>query len=282
MRPTVEEIQRAAYDRWERRGWSHGGDRDDWYAAETDLAFHAHYRTIAEYTLEGAEPRVLGDATVRRCRFCESTARPADYGPPRPVVAGRPSLLTAEVCEVCQSDWRDGLDDHLRAFWSRLEGDILPISVARSPFSVGSFKALATVAMLILPAPELRFFGDTIEWASNPDHDSDDQLLEGAECRVYRAPFLGEPSRATLARRVDDEAAVPYMLFFLESGGIMVQVHLPMCLRDEDLDGRAVEHLERIPVAGRGPDFREARGIPLPLSVSERRGRRLLRHPAVA
>ena len=36
MRPTVHEIERAAYDRWERRGWMHGGDRDDWYAAETD------------------------------------------------------------------------------------------------------------------------------------------------------------------------------------------------------------------------------------------------------
>jgi hypothetical protein len=282
MRPTVEEIRRAAYDRWERRGWSHGDDRDDWYAAEMDLAFHAHYQTIAEYTLEGPEPRVLGDATVRRCRFCERTARPADFGPPSPVVVGRPALLTVEVCEDCQSDWRDGLDDHVRAFWSRLQGDVLPISGARSPFSVGAFKAMAAVAVLILPATELRFFGDTIEWASNPDHDSDDQLLEGAECRVYRAPFLGEPALATLARRVDDEAAVPYMLCSLESGGIMVQVPVPMCLRDEDLDGRPIEHPERIPVAGRGPDFREARSVLLPLSVSERRRRRTFRHPAVA
>jgi hypothetical protein len=282
MRPTVEEIRRAAYDRWERRGWSHGGDRDDWYAAETELAFHARYRTVAEYTLDAPEPRVLGDAAVRRCRFCERTARPADFGPARPVVAGRHGLLSAEVCDDCQSEWRDGLDDHLRAFWARLAGEVLPISGSRSPFSVGAFKAMAAVAMLLVPASELRFFGDTIEWVSNPDHDSDDQLLEGAACRVYRAPFLGDPARATLARRVDEEAAVLYMLGFVEIGGIMVQVPLPMCLRDEDLDGRAIEHPERILVAGRGPDFREARGIRLPLSVSDRRARRGHRHPAVA
>jgi hypothetical protein len=282
MRPTVEEIRRAAYHRWERRGWDHGGDRDDWYAAETDLTFHANYRTIVEYALEGPEPRVLGDAPVRRCRFCERTDGPANFGAPRPVFADRASLLTAQVCDDCQADWRDSLDDDFRDFWARLGRQAPPVAGGRPPFSVAAFKALTAGALLIMPGSELRYFVDTLEWVSNPDHDSDDQLLDATECRIYQAPFLGEPPRATLAHRVDDEAPVPYMLFSLECEGIMVQVPLPMCLRDEDLDGRTIERPERIPVAGYGPEFREARGVLLPLSVSARRAVRAYRHAAIA
>src|SRR5262249_24330691 len=150
----------------------------------------------------------------------------------------------------CHSDWREGLDHDFRDFWMRLRRETPdgPDGLAR--FSIAAFKALAAGALLIMPGPELRYFVDTLEWVSNPDHDSDEQLLEGPACRVYRGPFLGEPPRAVLTRRVDDEAPVPYMLCFLESDGIMVQVPLPMCLRDEDLDGRAIEQPERIPVAG--------------------------------
>jgi Protein of unknown function (DUF2934) len=278
MRPTLEETRRAAYDRWERRGWNHGGDRDDWLAAETDLTFHANYRTIVDYPLEGSGRLVLGDGPVRRCRFCE---RRADSGAPRPVVADRTFLLTGEVCDDCHSDWRGRQSDDLRDFWTRLQCEAPHGPGGRPRFSVAAFKALGAAALLIMPGPELRYFVDTLEWVSNPDHDSDDQVLEGVGCRVYRAPFLGEPPRAVLTRRVDDEAPVPYMLCFLECGGIMMQVPLPMCLRDEDLDGRAIEQPERIPTAGSGDEFREARGVLLPLSVSRRRAGRAYRYPAI-
>lgn len=284
MRPTVDEIRRAAYDRWERRGWDHGGDRDDWYTAETDLTFQVNYRTIAEYALEGPGARILGDGPVRRCRFCERTAAPARFGSPRPVLLGRTDLLTAEVCGDCQDDWREGLDHGLGAFLARLRRET-PAPWAdsgRPPFTVAAFKSLTAIALLIMPGSELRYFHDALEWVSNPDHDSDDQLLDNAECRVYRAPFLGERPTASLARRVDDEAPIPYMLFFLECEGLMVQVPLPMCLRDEDLDGRAIERPERILTAGRGHEFHEASSFVLPLSVSNRRARRAFVHPAIA
>lgn len=279
MRPTFDEIRRAAYDRWERRGWSHGGDRDDWHVAEKNLSFHAQYRTILSHELDAPEPRILGDGTRRRCRFCERSANGDGPWPPRPVIADRRSLLTAEVCEDCQADWRAGLEEELRAFWMRLRREPLSIPGITPIFSVAAFKAMTVGALLLLPTSELRYFGDAMEWVSNPDHDADDRLLDLAECRVYRASFLGGPPRAWLARREDDDDPVPYMLFFLEHDGIMVQIPLPMCLRDEDLDGRAVGRPEVIPMWGRGHDFREAHGVLLPLSVS---GRRRGRAPRLA
>lgn len=282
MRPTVDQVRNAAYDRWERRGWTHGGDRHDWLAAEKELTFHAHYQTVAEVSLEGPERRVLSRGAVQHCCFCERTPDRVDFGSPRPIIPGRDSLLTAEVCNDCQADWREGLEEGLGDFWHRLGREANSSEAARARFSVAAFKSLAASALLIMPGSELRYFLDTLEWVSNPDHDSDDQLLDNAECRVYRAPFLGECPRASLARRVDDDAPVPYMLFFLEFDGTMVQIPMPMCLRDEDLDGLTIGRPERILTAGRGHDFREARSVVLPLAVSDRRARRTAFHAAIA
>jgi hypothetical protein len=279
MRPTVDDIRRAAYDRWERRGWAHGGDRDDWSAAEKELTFQGNYRTIAEFGLEGPRRIVLGDLAIRRCRFCERTSSQTEFGAPRPVITGRASPLTAEVCRDCESDWWDGLDEEFRHFWARLGRESLPDPGGpdlrgRPLLSIAAFKALVAGALAIMPGSELPLFIDTLEWVSNPDHESDDRLLDRAECLVYRAPFLGAGARVSLARRVDDDAPVPYMLHFLECDGIMVQVPLPMCLCDEDLDGREIESLERVPASGSGPEFREARSVRLPLSLAGRRAGR--------
>ena len=131
----------------------------------------------------------------------------------------------------------------------------------------------------MMPGAELPYFIDALEWVSNPDHEADDQLLEGAECWVYRAPFLGEgAARAHLARRVEDETPVPYMIYFLASDGLMVQLPLPMCLRDAG-PRRPVDRAAR---AGPGGGLRARvprRAVPvrLPLAVSGRpqgRGRR--------
>jgi len=280
MRPTFDAIRRAAYDRWEHRGGIHGGDCDDWYAAEKELTFLANYRTIVEYELDGPGHRVLKGGPIRRCRFCERTPDDADFGDPRTVIPDRASLLSAEVCDDCQHDWREGLEDEFRRFWARLHPEE-PMGSADlddrgSPLlSAAAFKSLVAGALLIVPAAELAYFIDALEWVSNPDHDADDLLLEGAECWVYRAPFLGAGvARASLARRVDDDAPVPYMMYFLACDGVMVQLPMPMCLRDEDLDGRPVERPERVPAVGSGPEFREARAVLLPLAVSGRRAGR--------
>src|SRR4051794_22987655 len=119
MRPTSEQIQHAAYERWLRRGYSHGRDRDDWLAAEKELTFLLNYRTIAEYSLDTGDRSVVGRASSPRCRFCERTSSKLKSGPRPSVVPGNlgnapPS--TTEICEDCQGDWREPLDAEFRAF----------------------------------------------------------------------------------------------------------------------------------------------------------------------
>ena len=203
---------------------------------------------------------MLGDASVRRCRFCERTSRHTRFADPRPIVPDRHSPMTAEVCDDCRLDWLEPLDDEFRRFWERLRIDAPSapdgaLDRRRSPLTVAAYKSLVAGALAIVPGAELPYFVNTLEWLSNTDHDLDDRLLGGAECRVYRASFLHDRAGLSLVGRVDDEAPVPYMLYYLACDGIMVQVPLPMCLRDEDLDGRTIEQPERVLSAGIRPRF---------------------------
>ena len=59
----------------------------------------------------------------------------------------------------------------------------------------------------------------------------------------------------SLARRIDDEVPFPYMVSFLSWGGIVVQTALPMCLRDQDLDGRCAGCRRRSLIVRRGASF---------------------------
>src|SRR5262245_3318267 len=86
MLPTCDQVERAAYERWLRRGRTHGQDRADWYAAENELTFLLNYRIIAEYPLDSHERLILGHAPMRRCRLCERTPGQAAFDAPRPVV----------------------------------------------------------------------------------------------------------------------------------------------------------------------------------------------------
>jgi Protein of unknown function (DUF2934) len=288
MRPTYDQIQCAAYERWERRGGMHGGDRDDWYASEKELTFLGNYRTVVEYELDGPEPCILAESPVPRCRFCERTPADAEFAQPRPVVPGHSSLLTSEICDDCHFDWREDLEGEFRRFWARLQGEASRGSMdsddrGKPLLSAAAFKSLVAGALLMLPAWELPYFIDTLEWVSNPDHNADDRLLAGVECWVYRASFLGEgAARATIVRRSDDEAPVPYMIYSFAAEGIMVQLSLPMCLKDEDLDGREVERLERSLAIGSGAEFRQALAVRLPLAVSSRRVGRGQRASSIA
>jgi hypothetical protein len=290
MRPTSDQIRHAAYERWQRRGYTHGRDREDWQAAEKELTFLLNYRTITEYRLDSGARLVLGDTSPRRCRFCERASDQVGFGPPRPVlpaVIGNRSLLTAEVCDDCQRDWRDPLDAEFRAFWESLGADGLGRDPHGEPqgrpaFSVAVFKSLIAGAILILPEAELPSVLDAVEWVSNPDHESDDRLFAGACCQVYSARFLKNRSWISLARRVDADAPLPSLLYFLGHGGVMIQVPVPLCLRDEDLDGRAVHQPERALSGGDGHDFQETRVTLLPLVLSRRRPSRERRHPSIA
>jgi hypothetical protein len=279
--PTWEQIQRAAYERWERRGWTHGRHREDWLAAEKELTFLRNYQTIVEYPLSAPDVRVLGDRPGRQCRYCERASREVPFTAIRsitPEPIGNGSLMTAEVCDECQSDLRVPLEEELRRFWQELrsacteEGPRLD-GPGSNPFSVAALKSLIAGALLVLPETELRYFPDTLEWVNNPDHDCDISLFTRISCRVYSVPFWADRSWVSVWRRIDPEAAMPYLLYFLGSDGILVQVPVPLSLRDEDLDGLSLLVPERSLTAGHGAEFRESHFTLLPLSLAEERSR---------
>jgi hypothetical protein len=92
------------------------------------------------------------------------------------------------------------------------------------------------MGLAVLPAAELHHFDDATEWVSNPDPGRDAALLRGLGCRVYDTPAPVATPFASLARRSAADAPLPYMLFFLGTGRVVLQTRLPFCPRDEDLD----------------------------------------------
>jgi len=278
MLPTDDQVRQAAYDLWQRRGRVHGFDRLDWYAAERELEFSMNYQTIVEYSLDLPGMLVLGDRPTRYCRFCERTSVQVAFSSQRPVVPGigPTSLYTEAICDECQTGCRDPLAAEFERFWTTLRDEVgghdaVHELSARNLYSLAVLKSLIASALLIMPQSELAYFVDTLEWVNNPNHGHDGRLFADTVCRVYAASFLRDRSRTSLARRIDADLPSPYMIYFLSRGGIMLQVHLPLCLRDQDLEGRAVRMPERSLTQGEGPRFQESRSAVLRLV--EKRGR---------
>jgi hypothetical protein len=269
MVPTIDQIQQLAFGLWLRRGRRDGSDREDWFAAERELTYSLNYRTIAEYPLDGPGKLILGDRRARYCRFCERAAAQVAFGPPRPLLAGgrSPSLYTAAVCNECQAAFRDAQAAGLERFRQSLVERAALCTGREGPsephhYSLTVFKALIGCALLVMPESELGYFMDALEWVSNPDADSDGALFEAdATCVVYLTPFLGEGSWTSIVRRMDPGAALPYMIYYLAVSGVLLQVQLPLCIRDQDLDGRPVPVPRRSFVAGEGGSFELARAL---------------------
>jgi hypothetical protein len=276
MLPTRDQIERAAYDRWLRRDRAHGRDRDDWVAAENELTFLLNYKVLVEYRLELPESVILGNLPARRCRFCERTPYHTPFSAARHVVqgTGKTSLFSAEVCDECQADCRDPLAGHCQGLWDALNSDADAFPILPGHLNLMAvFKSLIASALLIMPGSELVYFTDTLEWLNNPDHGYDGGLFAGTFCHVYRAAFLRDQSWTSLARRIDEEAPFPYMVYFVARGGTVIQVSVPLCVRDQDLDGRGARTPERSLTAGEGPKFAESRSAQLPLVGSGNRQR---------
>lgn len=255
MFPTTDQIGMAAYYRWARRGHAHGRDRHDWLAAEQEMRFGLNYEVLVRHRLDGVGPQHLGDRDDRRCRFCEQTAPRASFGAPRlavPASLGNRSLLSYEECDECYAQFVESAAFDLDWFVEATRWGDDARSLCYVP--VAAFKGLARSAMAILPEEELQFFEDAIEWVGNPDHDLDSRTIGGLECTVHA---LSEPvsfSWASLARRLDDDVPMPYILAFFGVGHHVFQVPLPLSVRDEDLEG--VLDVPRVPSPfgpGRGP-----------------------------
>lgn len=257
MQPTREQIAVAAYHRWQRRGCGHGRDQEDWEASARDLYFGLNYRWLVRLGLRpsaGAGPTLLGKPEAqsapgpRRCRYCERAAPAAPFETRPwaiPPSVGNGALVAWDECDDCHAQF----DAHLAGPFDELVGPLLadrPVMPdPAAGVSVPALKALVRMGLAIVPAAELHHFEDTIEWVGNPDAERDAALLTGLGCHVYLTPSPVPAPFASLARRHDDEAAVPYMLFFLGTDRLVLQTHLPFCPRDEDLDDQ--------PEALRGP-----------------------------
>jgi len=285
MFPTTEQIEVAAYHLWERRARLHGCDRQDWEAAEKELIYNLNYGPVREYGLLVPVPQVLGNQAVRHCRLCERDSKRARFGPPSPVFPTVPnlSLLTAQICAECQHECRDPLAEDLARFWDSLRsadalGDTGVKRRTNRGFSLGAYKSLVASALLIMPDREISYFLDTIEWVGNSDRDADHHLFAGASCRVYLTADRPHIPAASLARRIDEDALLPYMIMFLSYEGIIVQIHLPLCSKDEDLEGGQVPLPERLFGWGYGRSVEYAHSTLMPLAapgdVGRSQGRR--------
>jgi hypothetical protein len=72
------------------------------------------------------------------------------------------------------------------------------------------------------------------------------------------AVAFGRSSAARLPRRIDKDVPLPYMVYFLAVRGVVLQASLPLCNRDQDLDGCAVRVPRRSFAAGEGGSFEQA------------------------
>ncbi|MFO0908866.1 MAG: DUF2934 domain-containing protein [Isosphaeraceae bacterium] len=261
MNPTSEQIALAAYYRWQRRGSAHGLDRDDWDAATRDLTFGLNYRWLVRHALRPAPgatvgPILLGQAQAeaagrsRRCRFCERAAPGAAFTTEPlaiPAWMGNETLIAWDECDECRAGHQAHLAAPFETFATPFLIDQPALPEPGCTVPVPALKALVRMGLAILPDNELHLFDDAMEWVSNPDTERDSALLAGLGCHVYITPVPVPAPFASLARRVDDDAAMPSMLFFLGHGRVVFQTHLPFSPRDEAI--------EELPDALRGPSL---------------------------
>lgn len=265
MHPSSQQIAKAAYDRWQRRGLEHGHDLQDWLAAEQELLFDLNYELIASYRLDGVPPRHLGEVVDRRCRFCEATAPRASFESSRPAVPaslGNESLLSDEICDDCNEQHLESVGNHLDRFVAATRrGEYSD----RSYNSVAAFKGLARAALAVVPERELQYFEDAIEWVGNPDHDLDSRSIGGLDCYLHALPEPSPFSWVALARRLEDVDPFPYLLAFFGTDDLVFQIALPLCVRDEDLEVSWIVPRAASPFGiGRGPV--KARSFVVPLA----------------
>jgi hypothetical protein len=282
MFPTRDQIERAAYDRWLRRHRRHGHDRNDWIGSEHELTFALNYEVVVEYPLDSSTPLILGRTATPRCRLCERSVKHVSFDRPRPILQGASatSLHSAQVCDECQLECRDLLAPDCERLWSSLRAAAdIHQALPRNIDKLAVFKSLVTSALLMMPESELGYFTDALEWVNNPDHEYDGALFAGTVSHVYRAPFLHERSWMSLARRNDDDAPFPYMILFVSWSGLIVQVSVPLSVRDHDLDGRTARLPVRSLTAGEGDHFTETRFTTVCLVEPPDRARKRARQP---
>lgn len=118
MEPAREQIELAAHSIWRARGGSHGGDVEDWLAAETHLSMVLNYEIYRSFWLNGEEgSRVyFGNQRERLCRFCRRGEPEASFKTEAhavPYFLGNRHLIAYDECDECNKYFSETLEDHL-------------------------------------------------------------------------------------------------------------------------------------------------------------------------
>lgn len=281
MFPTYAQIEQAAYFRWQRRGACHGQHGDDWIAAEKDLIFSLNYRYVARYKLQGptlwlGKPSdAEASSSRRRCRYCEQSAPAVNFSGPLaiPGFLGNGALRAWDECDDCRASYEEHLAGPFEAWARRLVGP--SPHWPPDPISMGALKALIRIGISVMPESELYHFVDTCEWVANPDHALDAAAIDtlGLGCQAYLTPAPIPAGFVALARRVENDAPWPYMLLFLGTGRVVLQTHLPLCPRDEDLETSSPRGPELSMSLGQGHEHRASLAVFAPLAALVGRGR---------
>ena len=238
-----------------------------------DTLFQLNYQTAVEFWLAEAGQCILDDVRRPRCRFCEQSPPRATFSVLRPAIpelVGNSSLFTRDLCDECAKQFAETIDVEFARFWESLAALRTGAASFRelqvpTAVPIAAYKSLIRMALSIMPERELSNFTDTIEWVSNPDHDFDSTLFESAGCLVYQAHVPYSAAWASLSCRIEKEAPYPYMLLFLGAERLILQMHLPLCALDEDLDGTSVRMPQRSFSTGLGLDLKTSTCLALPL-----------------
>ena len=236
MRPSRSRIQRSAYVSWEHRGHADGHDQADWLAAEQELLFSHNYEVLRLVRLDGQGAAIIGESNRKVCRFCELSAPRVAFDKPVPalprILGGWP-VFSADICDDCHDQFRESMDADLDAFLAAMKQGIPPRRVP-----IAAIKGLTRLALGFVPRAELDYFADAMEWVINPDNDLDRDAL-GPLCPQleYSAEPFSTPWAAVARRVEEDDEPFPYLLFFLGVANHVVTLPVPLCQRDEDLEG---------------------------------------------
>ena len=239
MNPSHEQIGVGAYHRWQRRGQEHGRHQEDWLAAERALRFLGNYVVSVSVRFEGTRLPPLESARRGVCRYCEQAAPRTQFSGPTlayPESLGNAGLLALDQCDECRAQFAETLDRPLAQFLQNWCDE--PSRTERcETIPIPAYKALVRAALALMPPRMLETCPDALEWVNNPEHE-----LDGLDTHCY-SPILHEFAEppgaawAALASRTDPDEPLPAILAFFGFDRWTIQLAVPHCLADDDLDG---------------------------------------------
>jgi len=116
IRPKTDEIQKFAFELFERRGCEHGGDSYDWILAEQALTFHKNYERLSLYKFNERQLIPIEKPVPHLCRFCGKQPPNATFQTDAhaiPELLGNNNVFLQDECDICNHFFGKYLEDHL-------------------------------------------------------------------------------------------------------------------------------------------------------------------------